>query len=416
MVLAQPVYHPLCPGHILLKPGAVLDPGTLSRLVEYKVGSLWIRYPALAFLSAYINPRASEEQARLTAMLADGFDAVSRDGCAQFEFAAYAAAVGALLKQIMAGPRAAMFIHDMHSAKVPLLTHSSNVSFLSLLLGLRLDGYLVDQRARLSSARAKRIENLGLGALLHDIGILALKPEAQARWHASHNTSDPEIRRHVLLGFEMLRTHIPATAAAVALHHHQRFNGSGFPSIPRLGNRPAPLSGRQIHIFSRIVAVADAFDRLRHPPVPPLHAPSNDRPVPVVRVLRTLLRDAAARAIDPVVYRALLAVVPAYAPGSIVRLSDGDEAVVTGWSPEDPCRPRVRHLLRIDAGASDESSLGPVIDLRAHDDMAIAHADGEDVSNDNFGRHELRAVYAPAHAAMTDTADPASARTGSAAA
>lgn len=400
MVLAQPVYHPDSPGHLLLKPGAALDEAALQRLTELRVGSIWIRYPALSFLAKYSSPLVREEHAKVTRLLGEAFDAVSRDGCARLEFGSYAGAIGSFLRQILEAPEASLFIEDMHATDRPLLTHAGNVCFLSLLLGLKLEGYLVNQRTRLSAGRARRIENLGLGALLHDVGVLGLPPEAQARWNATHDLSDPELRRHVLVGFDMVRTRIPPTAAAVVLHHHQCYNGAGFPAIPKLDGRPAPLAGKQIHIFSRIVAVADAFDRLRYPPSP-LRRPTGDDAgeasdgVPVVRVLRALMRQAAARLIDPVVFKALLGVVPAYAPGSIVRLSDGDLAVVTDWSAEDPCQPTVRHLLRLDADASEESSLGPAIDLRANPQLEVVHADGQDVSKDNFTAADVRAAMLP---------------------
>jgi HD-GYP domain-containing protein (c-di-GMP phosphodiesterase class II) len=425
MVLAQAVYHPGRAGHILLRPGVALDDSTIGRLADYGVAQVWIRYPALDFLRRYASPPLAEAQARLTSILERDFDEASRRGHARLDFGAYAGAVQGMLTEMLNAPDAAVLVADLHGADGRLLAHASNVCFLSLVMGLRLEGYLVGQRRPLPPARARRVENLGVGALLHDAGVLALSAADRARWLATYDLSSAALRRHVLLGFEMLRAGgVAPTAAAVALHHHQRFNGTGFPAMPRLGGRPAPLAGRRIHIFSRIVALADEFDRLRHPPPAPPAPPApaspasppspaspsvamtthatttTPTPTPVVRVLRRLLRAAAAREFDPIVFRALLLSVPAFAPGSIVRLTDGDEAVVTGWWPEDPCRPTVRHLLRIDPARTDRSSLGPSIDLRTRADLAVAEADGENVAADLFDGEEARRLWRAAGAGL----------------
>ena len=65
---------------------------------------------------------------------------------------------------------------------------------------------------------------------------------------------------------------------------------------------------------------------------------------PTVRALRLTLEQVRAGRLDPVVFNALLAVVPAFAPGSIVTISDGRRCVVTGWDPVRPCSPMVSVL------------------------------------------------------------------------
>ncbi|MBX3359278.1 MAG: HD domain-containing protein [Phycisphaeraceae bacterium] len=379
MALAQPVLHPKQLGHVLLKPNAVLDQAALDKLREYRVPVLWIRYPALDFLARYVSPQIAAEHAKLTSTLATGFEEAVKESHGPMDFAPFADAVHGMLQKLIESPGAALFLQDMIDHDRPLLAHSSNVCFISLLLGLRLDGYLVDQRTLISPARAKRTESLGLGALLHDVGMLRLSPEAQARWIATQDLSDPDVRKHVTLGFDLLRGQVPPTAAAVALHHHQRYDGTGFPQIRRLDGTAAPLAGRQIHVFARIVAVAETFSRLRSPPGAAMLS------VPAVRVLRRMLEMARRLEIDPVVYRALLTVIPAYSPGSMVQLSDGDVAVVTGWDASDPCRPTVRHVSRLDCQAGDESSLGPEIDLRQRRDLHIVAIDGVETALDNFG-------------------------------
>lgn len=409
MVLALPVHHPLKPGHLLLKPGAELDPASLDKLRQLRVTTLWIRYPALDYLARYLSPTISAAQARLAGALAEGFDRAAAGAHASLDFADYSVAVGSLLKELIDRPEACVLLEGLITPERPLLAHSTTVCFLSLLMGLKLDAYLLVERAAAGPTRAKRVENLGVGALLHDVGMLRISPEARARWEATHDTRDPEWRAHVRLGYHMVRGKIAPTAATVVLHHHQHFDGSGFPALRRLNGAAAAQSGHRIHIFSRIVMVADTFNRLRNPP--PRPGEHRDGPLPAVIGLNGLLAMTLAGQVDPVVFQALLAVAPAYPPGSIVRLSDGRTAVVEGWSPADPCRPRVREMIDLDRGAlappappgappdaAAEGAIGEVIDLRLRPDLWVAWADGRDVSGDNFSAREQPVVAAPAPA------------------
>lgn len=394
MVLALPVHHPVRAGHLLLKPGAVLDAKALEKLQEFKVGTLWIRYPALDYLARYISPQISAAQARLAGALSQSFDTAASGGHAALDFPVYAHAVGSLLKELIERPDACVLLNDLVVPDSPMLSHATTTCFLSLLLGLKLDAYLIAERAAAGPTRAKRVENLGVGALLHDIGMLKLSPEAQARWLAAGDESDPEWRLHVRHGFEMLRGKVAPTAAAVALHHHQRFDGTGFPMLRRLSGGAAPLAGRRIHVFSRIVSVAELFDRLRNPP-------GAATPLPAVGALRRLLAMAREGTIDPVVFRGLLTVAPAYPPGAVVRLSDGRTAVVDGWSPTEPCRPRVREVVDLAAGKLKKAE-----DLRATPGVTVAEVDGIDVRAENFyAAREISRRGSPARAPQEGVTD-----------
>jgi len=378
MVLAMPVIHPKNPDHVLLKPGATLDVATIAAMGEFRICGVWIKYPPLEHLARFISPRIITEHARLTALLAQGFDSVSRDSRASLAFDQYGSAIRRLLGAFIDIPTAALFVQSMATDDKPLLSHSSNVCFLSLLMGLKLEGYLVAQRSRVNPHRAMRIENLGMGAMLHDTGMLQLAPNVLAKFHDDGDVENPDVRRHVVLGFELLRGGIPATAAGVALHHHQNYDGSGYPRIRGSDGESRPLAGERIHIFSRIVAVADRFDRLRRT------RPGSEIPdLPNVAALRAMLDLARDAKVDPMVFRALLSVAPAYAPGSIVGLSDGRRAVVDRYDPNDPCRPTVR-VMSAAVRRLDESKLGDEINLRSQTGLSIVNVDGVDVGSCNF--------------------------------
>lgn len=405
MVLAMPVMHPEIPGHVLLKPGAELDTIAIQRLVELHVRQIVIEFPPTAFLMRYCSPSIMLEQARLAGVIGKEIDKAASGLHADFDFAAYLNGVRSLIQSLVDDPAAAVFLHDVIDSRSPIASHSFNVGFLSLLMGLRLDGYLVANRARITAKRSANIENLGLGGLLHDVGMLRLSPEIFRRWIDTGDETDPAWQKHVALGFQFVRGNVPPTAAAAVLHHHQRLDGSGFPKKMRGYGPPTALYGAEIHVFARVIAVADVFDRFKHP----MACTKDSVPlVPTVRALKQTLEMVRSRKLDLIVFKSLLSVVPAFAPGSIVTLSDSRRCIVTGWEPALPCSPLLQEisgeseeLLRAGGDRlrrAKELPLGEVIDLAERKDLWIVEAEGQPVTDDLFeplypGEFDLRLQY-----------------------
>ena len=99
-------------------------------------------------------------------------------------------------------------------------------------------------------------ELLGVAAPLHDAGKIAI-PDAILNKPGRHTDDESEIMRtHAALGAEIFQTNdlpVLQAAAIVARRHHERWDGKGYPDR---------LAGEDIHIYGRIVALADVFDAL----------------------------------------------------------------------------------------------------------------------------------------------------------
>jgi len=131
-----------------------------------------------------------------------------------------------------------------------------------------------------------------IGALLHDVGkigvtdAILLKPGPLDSKEYEEILEHPAKGRNILSSIGYLEKMIPCV-----LHHHERYDGSGYPE--RLAGADIPLPGR-------IISVADAFDAM-----------TSDRPyrssMPVPRALAELRRGAG-RQFDPKVVRAFLSV------------------------------------------------------------------------------------------------------------
>jgi HD-GYP domain-containing protein (c-di-GMP phosphodiesterase class II) len=378
MKLAAVVDHPRNPGMFLLRPGVVLGEYEIMRLREIECEEVWIEYPGLDFVREHVCPEVFLERGKVAQQVGNAFRAALRGSRARLDWPAYRDSVSSLLDRLTATRAASVFVQQTSRLDPPMLAHAVNVCHLSLLMGLRLDFYLVHERARIPASAAKNAVNLGLGAMVHDLGMLDLDAETLARWNQSQDETDPAFQQHVLHGYNRVRGQIDPSAAAVVLHHHQKFDGTGYPLVQSGQADPRQAAGHDIHVFARIATVADLFDRLRYPPG------MNGRVarMSTVRALNLLRSGPMAAWIDPVCYRALLACVPAFTPGTMVVLSDGRRAVITGWNPEHPCQPTVE-ILNL-ACMADEYEQRERLDLRQTPDIKVVWADGFDVSEDLF--------------------------------
>jgi HD-GYP domain-containing protein (c-di-GMP phosphodiesterase class II) len=98
------------------------------------------------------------------------------------------------------------------------------------------------------------LQNLEVTALLHDIGKVGI-PDAILRKPAKLDEAEYALmKKHPEYGWAVLRM-LPGfeRAALDVLHHHENFNGKGY---------PAGLQSTEIPIVSRIVSVIDAFDAM----------------------------------------------------------------------------------------------------------------------------------------------------------
>jgi HD-GYP domain-containing protein (c-di-GMP phosphodiesterase class II) len=109
--------------------------------------------------------------------------------------------------------------------------------------------------ARLANIGTASCRDLGMAALVHDIGKLALPPDLLSRETELAGDEVELVLDHPRSSLELVLAtgQLPPVALIVAVEHHLNFNGTGY---PRLG-RP-----RRPHPAARLVAVADTFDVL----------------------------------------------------------------------------------------------------------------------------------------------------------
>ena len=138
--------------------------------------------------------------------------------------------------------RAAALIKPLASRDPLIEDHLKAVSRLASRIGSKM------------SLPLERMDALALGALLHDVGKIGV-PDLILQKPGRLTAEEYEmIKRHPVLGAEMLTpVEELAPAAPLVRHHHERFDGRGYPD---------GLHGEDIPLEARVVCVADAFDSM----------------------------------------------------------------------------------------------------------------------------------------------------------
>jgi HD-GYP domain-containing protein (c-di-GMP phosphodiesterase class II) len=100
----------------------------------------------------------------------------------------------------------------------------------------------------------EKLEELRLGAALHDVGKVKVRPEVLAKPGRLDEEELAEVRAHPVEGAWLI-SGVPSCAAALpyVLFHHERWDGSGYPTR---------RAGIEIPVEGRLLAVADAFDAM----------------------------------------------------------------------------------------------------------------------------------------------------------
>jgi putative nucleotidyltransferase with HDIG domain len=122
-------------------------------------------------------------------------------------------------------------------------SHTINVSTISSALGLTM---------KLSE---KELQDLSLGALLHDIGKMKIPIDILNKPGKLDSEEFEIIKSHTIHGYKIIlnEMYLSDKIAKVALEHQEKYGGTGYPN---------KLKGQEISLFAQITSIADVFDAL----------------------------------------------------------------------------------------------------------------------------------------------------------
>lgn len=237
-------------GRVLLSSGVRLTRTFLDLLAEHGVESVYLTGRPLQRAVREASRRVRRDllvELREATRSVWGAPLVEAKGVqlpqVQLEVKGLRRGVLQVVREVSRHPAVALPLQELRRADEYTLMHSVEVCVIATLLGHAL------------GLRGDSLVDLAMSALLHDVGKAGIPAHILNKPGPLTPDELTVMRQHPTLGWILLREHpdLPPETALVALQHHERWAGGGYP----LG-----LQGEQIHYFARICAVADVYDAL----------------------------------------------------------------------------------------------------------------------------------------------------------
>ncbi len=210
-------------------------------------------------------------------------------------------AISDTVDSIMRSPDAMMMLTRIREADQHTAQHSLNVSVLSVAFGKAL------------GLERRKLEELGVAALLHDVGKVLTPSEILNKAGKLTAEEYEIIKRHPKDGRDILASNgnLPPGAIDVAYSHHEHIDGTGY---------PRGLYGHQTTLWSKVVAITETYDDLTSD-TPYREGDSN---INAFRVLNSNGK----KQFDAFLVTRFISVIGIFPPGSIVLMNSGESGVV----------------------------------------------------------------------------------------
>lgn len=196
-----------------------------------------------------------------------------------------------------------------------LVEHSLNVSILMTIFAKHL------------KMEREIIEQLALGAFLHDIGKIKVPSEVLNKPGRLTDEEFEIIKGHVMLGVAVLKETdgFPENVLDMVQDHHERLNGKGYPN---------QISADDLGIHSRMIAIVDSYDAMTAERV----YKSGMNPI---TAFKNLIKDSP-YGYDEELVEQFVACLGVYPVGTLVKLNSGKLGIISKLNKNKPLQPFVR--------------------------------------------------------------------------
>ncbi len=224
---------------------------------------------------------------------------------------------------------------EFDDADLYMANHQVNVALLAMRAGKGL------------KMSASDLYELTLGAMIHDIGMTQLPEGLITRQGKLDQSGYAQIKQHPAYGKQLLASYASSYPflQTIAYQEHERLDGSGYPE---------GLSGKNIHLYARIIGLADTYEALTHV------RPFRDHMIPF-NVLQQLIR-LGGQLFDKDILKAFIDDISVFPAGSYVRLNSGEICSVVAINTGYPLRPVTQVLYTADGSELEQ---GRTIDLKS---------------------------------------------------
>ena len=300
-------------GQVLLRAGVEMEDIYINRLYELGIRYVYIHDDSLGETDEIEDVITEETRIETVKLVKKTFSSLQSNR--KINIPALRLVVNRMLDEILDNSNVLLSVSDMTAMDDFIFYHSVSVCTLAIMTGITL-GY-----------DDVKLRDLGIGALLHDIGKSRIDPDIIRREGSLNEEESALLSRHPEMGFAIIKGHndVSLLSAHVSFQHHERWDGKGY---------PRQLAGAAIHEYARIVSAANIYDELM--------ADRPNRPPYEVSQALNLIRRMSNIYFDPRVVTAMISNIAVYPAGTIIKLNTGDIGIVTHINNTAPHRPVVR--------------------------------------------------------------------------
>jgi HD-GYP domain-containing protein (c-di-GMP phosphodiesterase class II) len=227
-------------------------------------------------------------------------------------------AVAECVESVLHSPDAMLWLSQLRNKDAYTAQHSLNVSILSIVLGRHINLSVED------------LNRVGLCGMMHDVGKLLIPPEILHKSSPLDEEENRTMKTHTRLGYNLLKSsdNMSASAAIVALTHHEQLDGRGYP-------RRMQESG--ISHFTKIVSIANAYDSMT--------SEKTYKKGKTHLEATHILTNLAGTNFDPTLVVKFIESIGVYPPGCLVEMTNGSVAMVVEVHDKAKLRPKIIIIL-----------------------------------------------------------------------
>ncbi|MEG2440479.1 MAG: HD domain-containing protein [Acetivibrio sp.] len=312
-ILAKTLYSNL-DTELMIK-GTIVRKDYAQRLSELNIEYIYIEDEiSQGILEEEITENQIKNQCQK--IVAETMDRYAYSGNSEFEKLKEVATN--IIEDMLNEPEVMFNISGVRQKSEEIYAHSLNVCALSVLLALRLN------------LPSKKISDIAMGSILHDIGFMNVPIEKIGKNNLNEYTEAEKkaIHMHVIYGYSLVENEkwINSAAKDIILSHHELIDGSGY---------PMHLKANKIKIGTKIVSVCDSFDNLVYG--------NFVKKLKVHEAMETIVAYGGKK-FDLDIIKVFNESVAAYPIGTIVKTSENQTGIVLKQNHRCPTRPIVRIL------------------------------------------------------------------------
>lgn len=245
--------------------------------------------------------------------------------------------VGNIVETVMGTKSGSMQLVDLKGQDSEEHLHIVNVTMLSLIVGKELG--LTD----------KEMKNLGVGAMLHDLGKMKIKDKIVRKKSTLSDTELKTFELYPMYGAKLAKGlgNVTEEVLRIIAEHRELVDGTGYPN---------QLDETKMSKLSKIVSITTAYDDL-------CNSPRNKKMLTPYEAMSLMYSQTK---YDKNILSIFINRLGVYPPGTLVKLSDGNLAGVTGVNHDDLLNPQV--AIYNESIPKDEAE---IIELSENEDLTI---------------------------------------------